>query len=212
MNIYTISGLGADQRVYQKLQLDYTLIPLDWIDPLKNETIEDYSIRLSSKIDQSQPFILIGVSFGGLVATEISKVLKPRLTILLSTVEVKSELPLLYRLFGKTRIIEIIPTFLFEIPPLVAIWLFGAEDEVLLRGILKDSDKRFTKWAVNQLVNWNNEERLQSILKISGSKDKLLPPDKSNIIIENGAHFMIVDRSEEVSKIMNNHLFTIFSK
>ncbi|MGB0839278.1 MAG: hypothetical protein ACPGXL_04005 [Chitinophagales bacterium] len=33
MKLYGISGLGADQRVFQYLNLDCELIPLDWIEP-----------------------------------------------------------------------------------------------------------------------------------------------------------------------------------
>jgi len=39
MNIYAVSGLGADKRVYQQLNLNADLIHLEWITPLKNETI-----------------------------------------------------------------------------------------------------------------------------------------------------------------------------
>ena len=88
MKVYGISGLGADKRVFEKLTLDLELIPIDWITPYKNERIEDYAKRLSKKIDKKEEFIIIGVSFGGLIATEISKILKSKLTILISSAEI----------------------------------------------------------------------------------------------------------------------------
>ena len=39
MKLYAISGLGADKRVFQYLDLDYELIHIDWIPPLKGERI-----------------------------------------------------------------------------------------------------------------------------------------------------------------------------
>ena len=90
MKIYGISGLGADKRIFDSLNLDYPLIPVDWIEPTENESLKDYSNRLLKVIDTKSDFALLGVSFGGLVAVEISKVLKPRLTIIISSAETKS--------------------------------------------------------------------------------------------------------------------------
>jgi len=66
MNAYFISGLGADKRIFSKLKLSekINIIHVDWINPDRNETLEAYSKRLSRIIDTSQPFALVGVSFG----------------------------------------------------------------------------------------------------------------------------------------------------
>jgi D-arabinose 1-dehydrogenase-like Zn-dependent alcohol dehydrogenase len=90
LKIYGISGLGADKRVFKFLKLDSELIPIDWIEPLKNESIINYSKKLSTKIDQNEKVCLIGVSFGGLVATEISKLINPALTILIDRIPRRS--------------------------------------------------------------------------------------------------------------------------
>ena len=52
MKIYAISGLGADKRVFQFLKLEHEFIPIDWIDPLKNESIAEYAKRFSSIIEE----------------------------------------------------------------------------------------------------------------------------------------------------------------
>ena len=96
MKLYVISGLGADKRVFQYLTLNYELIPIDQINPQGNESIKTYSIRLAQKIDTSEKFGIVGVSFGGLVAVEISKQLKPAITILISSVETRGELRQIY--------------------------------------------------------------------------------------------------------------------
>ncbi|WP_353717332.1 hypothetical protein [Dyadobacter sp. 676] len=67
MNVYFISGLGADERVFTKLKLDPRLNVkyIKWVRPLKKETLQHYAARLSKQIDTSQPFQLVGLSFGG---------------------------------------------------------------------------------------------------------------------------------------------------
>ena len=100
-----------------------------------------------------------------------------------------------------------IPEQLFNPPKLIANWLFGAKDKKLLHQILEDTDVRFAKWAINQLVNWENEEKVvNKILKIGGTHDKLIPTkDDKAVLIPKGEHFMIVDKATEISRIINNY-------
>jgi len=205
MKLYGISGLGADKRVFQNLTIECELIPIDWIEPKKNETIEEYSIRLSRKINTAEKFGIIGVSFGGLVAIEMSKKMNPTLTILISSAETKKELRVIYRIFGKSKLVNLMPTQLFDPPKKIAHWIFGAKDKQLLNQILDDTDLNFAKWAVKELVNWKNEEKLiNPILKIGGTHDKLIPTKDTNTkLIERGEHFMIVDRANEISEMIN---------
>jgi hypothetical protein len=210
MKVYAISGLGADERVFVDLELDVDLkcelVHLNWIKPLKNESITSYALRLSKGIDQSEEYGILGLSFGGLVTVEISKVLKPKFTILLSSVEVRLELPSLFRLAGNIGILKLIPSAFFHIPIFVATWLFGTQKRELLNLILKDADLKFYKWSINELVSWKNTSRLKNCFKIEGEKDKLLPPtgDERSVVIKGGQHLMIMDKAEEISALVNN--------
>jgi pimeloyl-ACP methyl ester carboxylesterase len=208
MKIYGISGLGADKRVFQYLKLSHELILLDWIEPEPDEKLSTYASRLAEKIDTGGNFILIGVSFGGLIAIEISKILKPALIILISSAETKSDLRKIYRIIGKTGIIQWIPVSFFKPPVKIAEWVFGATNKKLLKEILKDTDLLFAKWAIKKLISWENTARVNNCIKIHGSKDLLLPLKKDNKTVEipGGHHFMIVDRAEEISKVINREI------
>ncbi|NMM47665.1 alpha/beta hydrolase [Marinigracilibium pacificum] len=208
MKLYAISGLGADKRVYSCLNLDCELIPIDWIKPKKHESLKDYSLRLSEIIDTDSEFGIIGVSFGGLVAVEISKILNPKITILISSAATRKEIPLIYRVTGKSGILSLIPKRLFNPPRGIARVLFGARNTTLLNKILEDTDLNFAKWAVNEVVNWDNSTQLTKLIRIHGANDKLLPWKGSGKVhlIDGGEHFMIVDRAEEISEFINKEL------
>ncbi|PIB28075.1 hypothetical protein BFP77_10510 [Maribacter sp. 4U21] len=211
MKIYGIGGLGADSRVFNDLTLNYDFIPIDWITPTKNETISDYASRLSNRIYKKEDYIILGISFGGLIATELSKVLNPKMTILVSSAETRPELPLLFRFIGKTNILRILSPRLFNLPRGLAHYFFQTKRKELLDAILNDTDLKFTKWAVNELVVWNNRPTLKNVLKISGSADLIIPAKNHNKIhiFDGGGHFMIVDRAEEISKIINEKISSI---
>ena len=99
MNVYFISGLGADKRAFKYLQLDsrLTIHHVDWLSANKNESLVAYSKRLAEKIDTTKPFCIVGLSFGGIVANEISKIISPEKIIFLSTAKNRSELPWYFR-------------------------------------------------------------------------------------------------------------------
>lgn len=207
MTIYGISGLGADERVFQYLQLSQRIEPIHWIMPQSRETIQNYARRFAAKIEDEE-FILIAVSFGGLIAVELNKILKPKLTILISSATTRQELRVSYRLIGMSGFIRLLPAFLLNPPKMIMNWLFGARNTKLLKEILDDADTEFTKWAIIQLTTWNNKEKQGNILKIHGTKDKLIPfrADQKTIAIQNGEHFMVVDKASEVSSIIEENI------
>jgi len=111
----------------------------------------------------------------------------------------------MYRLFGKTRIQSVLPRFFFDIPRPIAYYLFGTNNKELLKSILDDTDLNFTKWAINALLTWRNTKRISNCIKIHGTNDRLiLLKNKTNSIrISEGAHLMILDNADAISKIIN---------
>lgn len=210
MKIYAISGLGADERVFKYLTIhDHEIIPIKWLEPKKNESLKTYVVRLFQNIDTQQDFGILGVSFGGLAAVEINKIYQPKVTILVSSAETKKDLPASYRLIAKTRLLPLIPASFFDPPRVLAALLFDTKHHNLLNQILDDTSLTFAKWAIKELTSWKNTQRVSNpILKISGTKDRLLPYRKgqNTILVKDGGHFMIVDKATEISRIINDKL------
>lgn len=207
MKLYGISGLGADERMFASLDLSCEFIPMAWITPLRNEKMETYARRLAEVIDTSEPFGLLGLSFGGMVATEISKILHPEITFLISSVATKNELPELYKMIGRMGFLDWMPAWLFDPPRASARYFFGTENP-LLKQIMDDTDLDFAKWAVNSLTQWQNTTLPNNCIRIAGTADRMLPPVAApdTYLIEGGTHFMIVDRAPEVSTVINQIL------
>ncbi len=214
VKIYCISGLGADERVFEQLTLEGECVALRWIDPMPKESIEAYAERLSRAIDKTEEFIVLGVSFGGLIAVEISKLLNPKLTILVSSVETRKELPRLFRWIGKTNLLRFLPVQFFRPPKRILHYLFGTKNKEILNQIIRDSKPSFYKWAIRALLVWKNDESVDAKLKIEGKADKIIPPthDPKAIVVEGGQHFMIYDKAEEISAIVNAKIGAIRSR
>lgn len=209
MDIYLISGLGSDRAIFKNLTFSKSanIHFLDWVPPKAKESLRSYALRLAEGIDQSFPFAIIGLSFGGMLATEMATVLHPQLTILVSSVPTRRQLPGYYRFFGKMRVNKLIPVFKPKTAPRFIASFFGVEtrdDYECFQQLLKRSDPGFTKWAIDCILTWDRTETPAGLIRIHGGKDKVLPPgnDKVDYLIRDGSHFMIFNRAGEISKIL----------
>ncbi|WP_316812135.1 alpha/beta hydrolase [Pedobacter heparinus] len=204
--IYLISGLGADRRAFRKLTFpqDFDLVYLDWISPQKNESLEDYAARLALNIDTSTPFYLIGLSFGGMLATEIAKKLKSVHTFLISSSPVYKQLPWYYRMPGRLSSQKLIPIRLLKKSNGIVMKMLGAkthDERMLLKQLVVDSDPAFMKWALTCILTWRNKDRPANLTHIHGTADLILPVKyyKPDVIISDGGHFMVYTNAEEIS-------------
>jgi hypothetical protein len=202
--IYIFSGLGVDHRVFESIDFgNNKAVYIHWISPLKNESISSYSQRLSSQIKESDA-VFLGLSFGGIMAIEVSKIIPSSMIILLASVKTRDELPFYYRWAGRLNLQNMVPASVFKMSNILTNWLFGIEkktDRIFLKQILADTDPLFLKWALNIIANWKNKETPGKITHIHGSKDRILPYRfvSCDMTIKDGGHFMTVNKAQEVS-------------
>lgn len=208
MKVYFIPGLGADQRIFHHVELPEGFYPvyLDWKKPGANETLEDFSLRMAAEIDSSKPFALVGLSMGGMMATEIAKQLKPAKLILLSSVGTRKELPAYFNFVQKYHLHHLIPARVFTSASIIK-RLFTAEsreDKILLRQIIRETDPSFVRWAINAVLNWKNESGPEGCYHIHGDRDEILPlkNTRATHVIQNGTHMMVLNRHKELNKML----------
>lgn len=205
--IFLIGGLGADERVFQNMDLpQFDKVFVKWINPAKNESIENYAKRLSTQIKEPKPYIL-GVSFGGMMATEIAKYYPHADVFIVSSAKTYRELPLLYRIIGRLGVSKILPVQFLTYHNRIVDWFFGvknSKESDLLKSILADTDTTFLKWALQQITLWRNEEIPSNLMHIHGDKDRILPINftKPNAVIHEGGHLMILNKTPEIENII----------
>jgi len=134
LRIIAFSGLGADHRVFNYLDLSIPIEVVEWKKGFANLSIPEYGKLLSKHLNLDEQVILLGVSF--------------------------------------------------------------------------DTDKDFAKWATINLARWNGVKNNVPVSRINGTNDRVIPCPRSNrlIKIEGGHHFMIVDKAEALSTIINSQL------
>lgn len=212
MKAYFISGLGADKRAFQKIHLPagFESIFLDWITPEKNESLTAYAIRFSNLIQNDESFVLIGLSFGGMLASEIARIRQPLKTIIISSLASADELPWYFKKAGRLGLHKTIPINFFKAVTLLN-RIVGAgtpQDKAIIYHYVKNADPDFVRWSMNAIVNWNRHERLPGIIHLHGDHDHLLPArfTHPDYLIKNGGHLMVFNRAKEVNEILRRVL------
>lgn len=210
-DVYFISGLGADERMFMKLKLPgVNMIHVPWAEHDKYDELSCYAQKMSAQIKGENP-IIVGLSMGGMIAVEISKIRPVKKLFLISSAKTKSELPSYDSWFGKLMKSRILPGFMYKMPNDILLDKFGAEteeDKALMSITLQDSDGQFMKWAMWAVANWENETFKEPLVHIHGRQDEMIPPENVNAQywIEDGSHMMVFNRAEEVSSILMDEL------
>jgi pimeloyl-ACP methyl ester carboxylesterase len=209
--IYCIPGLAADHRMFERLKLKgYQLAPLAWLMPKPNESLPQFAARMAAQIPERHP-ILLGVSFGGMLATEISK-LSPCTTLVVSSCKGRPELPAYLRLAGNMHLHKAISFSLAKNAAPIDRLFFDPgthnEEIQLKRAMLRDSDNRLLHRSVAMIMRWKNTQWKKDIYHLHGTHDRLLTPRsvKASEWIEAGTHFMIWNKPDEVSRRLIAHL------
>ncbi len=209
---YFISGLGADKRAFKYIQLPVEYEPhfIDWITPEPGEEISHYALRLAEKIETNDEFIIIGLSFGGLIATEIARFKHPKKLIIISSIATAHDIPWYFHRAGNFRLQHYLPVGLFKIATLLN-HLVGSknkEEKAIVETFVKNADPLFIRWSLNAIVTWKQETRLIGLIHIHGSKDHLLPfrYTQADHCVLNGGHLMVFNRANDINVLLKEIL------
>lgn len=211
MVIYAIPGLGTTEQLYVNTKISgVEIIVLDWPTPEKNDTMETYARKFLPQINMSKPFCLLGVSFGGMLCTELSKIISPQKTFLISTSKSRNELPWFIKALNYLPIHKLVSEKQHRKMAYQGRWIIGFGKAYIpeFLGMVNSMTENYFKYSINIIVSWNRKELPQDVIHIHGNKDKLLWYRYVNpsYTIKNGSHAMIVFQAEEINKIIEKEL------
>lgn len=208
--LYFVPGLAASIDIFEYLELSedvYEIHYLDWLVPLsENEPLDAYATRMCERIQHDNP-VLIGVSFGGVMVQEMSKIVTTKKTIIISSVKTKYELPKRLQIAKATKAYKLFPTKAIVNIESFAKYAFGriAQKRIdLYRKYLSMRDEIYLPWAVYNVLHWQQEIPLPNIVHIHGSADGVFPIKhiKNCTIIEGGTHVMILNKAKKISELL----------
>ena len=213
-NVYLIAGQGSDYRIFKNLTIDtsrFDVHYLSWITPEKKETMTSFARKMAAQIDTTQPFSIVGVSLGGMVACEMKRFLNPKKVIIISSAKTRKELPGQYKFQKYVPLNKITPKKLIKRSVLFLQPRVEKDrklEDATCDSMLNDKDPVFLKRTINLIVNWESISVDSTIVHIHGNNDNTIPIKNvdCNYIIKNGSHMMTLTKPKEISIILNNEL------
>ena len=205
--VYFIPGLCADKRSFGFLDLSFCDPQfVEWSSHLEDDTLASYSEKLFASIADENA-VIVGISFGGMLATEIAKNHPGTKAIIISSCKTFLELPAYLRFWRHLPVYNLYSSKIKSYGGQFVLNMLGAkgaEQKKVQQEILKTSDPSFTRWAIHAILTWKNKIAPQNLIHIHGSSDRLLPCSyvSANYIIEKGQHVMIMDNAEELSRLL----------
>ena len=209
MKLYVISGLGADFKVLEKINFPESLevVFLDWLIPENKEDFHHYVERMAARVDDSEPFALLGYSFGGLIVQEIDKIKSAEKVVIMGSIKSDKEKSRFIKFGEMSRITKYLPQSMFNVKSAaiysVARNIVDPENPKLME-YFTVRDQYYLKWGIEKVSDWKFEEN-PKVIQILGSKDIVFPVkySKPDYIVQNGTHLFPATKPKQVSKILN---------
>lgn len=211
--IYLIPGQGSDARVYNNLIFPekYELVHIEYEMPDKNENMAAYAERLSHQIEEENDFILIGVSLGGMLATEIAALKNPKQVIIISSAKNANELPKRYNFQKKIPIYKLVGPKLSKsgakiLQPIVE--PDRRKEKETFKAMLAAKDPVFLERTIEMIINWDRTTNNKKIIQIHGNKDHTIPVKnvEYDYLVDKGSHMMALTRGDDISKLLSEIL------
>ncbi|MHC5202544.1 alpha/beta hydrolase [Myroides sp. LJL119] len=199
--VYFIPGMASSPLIFEHIKLDNSIfetIFLQWPKVQSSYTLQNYVSEFQKQIVHPNP-VIIGVSFGGIITQELSKCIKTRKTIIISSAKNIWEYPSLYRFAKKTSLYKLLPTWLIK--PLLNYYPSWSKQKrshriSLYKRYITVTDKEYLNWSIDKILHWKQEQPIKNVIHIHGEKDELFPIKniKNAIVLKQGTHAMIITK------------------
>ncbi len=196
MQLVFLPGLGADARQWAPQRAAFpSLIVPDWIAPHPREPLAEYAARLAMPAD-----VLIGSSFGGMIALEMARIINPRLVLLVGSA---TSVPKLARwlapLGGVSRMM----------PNALMLAAFGPHangSRAVAAAMLRDADPAFVSWGASAMAGWRPAPFTFPVKRIHGDRDRLIPVGDADQVVAGAGHLVNLTHPDEVNRFIERAL------
>lgn len=171
-----------------------------------------FAKTISSQIDTTSGYILIGMSLGGMLCVELSEILSPQKTIIISSAKNRNDLPARYKFQKKFPIYKIFPgSFLLLGAKLLqpVVEPDRNKNKHTFKNMLRTKSGLYMKRSIGLIIKWERTANTKKIYHIHGTNDHTIPIRKIKTVdytIEGGSHMITLTRAKEISAIINKIL------
>lgn len=205
----------------QKRALGQSMIVPVWPMHRRGESVADYARRwaaeLAPAIPRDRPLVLLGVSFGGMIALEMADTLRADAVVLIASGRSSACVAPLYK--ALERSVAWIPWGLSRpIAPLIG-WAHAVQMRLrpahrrLLVRVAREMDLAKTQWCAYGVTHWpglsaEREAKLPPVMHIHGDDDPLMPVEKvtPTVMITGARHLLHLSHEAQVNELIRDFI------
>lgn len=213
-HIYFVPGMSANSNIFEYIKLNESRFEshfLEWKIPLSaDESISDYAKRMCEDIQHTTP-ILVGVSFGGVLVQEMSKHIEVAKIVLISSIKSNQELSKRLKFAQVSKMYKLFPAkFIENLDGYLSYFLneYQQKKAAAYEKYMSMRNPIYVKWAIYNVLHWQQSEPLSNTLHIHGSNDSVFPIKniKDCIEVKDGTHIIILTKAKLISEILEENL------
>ena len=217
--IYLISGIGCNGEVFNRITPPdgCAMQMVEWIEPMKEEPVQDYLCRMFDGVEIDDGDVLLGVSLGG-IAVQLLYEMFPQVKkiVLISTAVSMGEMSSLLKLFKAIKIYRWIPGFILTSGYTYSYAVMGSvrkRHRDMIGRFLGGYSSRYFRWAARMALNIGEVYiPADKILRIHGSRDILFPSTQiktPSYIVEGATHLAVYTHYREINAVLERELLPV---
>ena len=196
-----LPGLNGDPRVFAPQAAAFPDVrPVRWTLPPRGDRLAVYAARLAGSLGRVGPCVVVGVSFGGIVATELARHVDATACVVIASARDPAGLPAAVR--ALRRAATVVPSAAVELAVRAGVTTAAPQDD---RRRQDTTDRAFRSWAVNAMVTWRPAGPPPCpLVQIHGDRDRQFPGGTAvaDHVIAGGGHLLTITHAEQVNAIL----------
>lgn len=209
-----IPGMGADGRMFAAQRahgFDFDVPP--WLIPNKTDSLRDYAKRLRDVLKLSGPCIIMGVSFGGMVAGELGSLCDAKCVLLVASCRSRNSIPRYY--WPVELVSRALPDWAIRRRVAVSSRLMAQlesldeEQFALIRRMAMDISIPFLRRVGRMILNWSGAPPLPCpSFHIHGQIDRIIPQRmvRADQVVLGGGHLINMTFADQVNRFIETSL------
>ncbi|MGH7130943.1 MAG: alpha/beta fold hydrolase [Phycisphaerales bacterium] len=209
-----LPGLAADARQFAPQRYEFPALRVgEWIAHRPSESLVEYAARLAPSLKLMPDSVLGGSSFGGMIALEVARLMRPRAVVLIGSCRSPRELHPALALFA--RIGRHLPGAVIDMGRCLAVPMAAVagpaplhirrELAAMSRGI----PASYLKWAAGAVMEWPGcPDPGVPVYQIHGGADRMMPIDRvqADIVVLDAGHVFNMTHPEPVNEFIDEVL------
>lgn len=215
VRLILLPGLGADGRLFEEQRRVVPALETPaWIPPLEDESLTSYARRFAAHVGpDARRTWLGGTSFGGQVALEMVRWMRPRPEGVFLIAAPRSRETITTAFRAQQAVGSLAPSWITRravrwlAEPFARSERLSPEHTTLLRAIAADLDCEFMRWGARAAADWTrraDDPVGAPVVHVHGRNDPVIPwrTGEPDLVLDDARHLIAFTHADQINALL----------